>query len=533
MLRGVDLDITSGSTVAMVGSSGAGKSTFVDILLGLHRPTAGSVTAGGISVFDNLPAWQRQLAVVPQDVTLLDESLRANIAFDEELDDARMAEAVERAQLGDLVRALPQGLDTEIGERGVRLSGGQRQRIGIARALYRRPSLLVLDEATSALDNETERRLTETIESLNGTMTMVIVAHRLSTVRHADQLIFMSEGTVATVGTFEEVAAENDEFAHLWRWASWQTRARIVAKAGTVNVAAACSVVIPTYNAATGDRAPAACARRTAGTAPPFEVVVADNESTDDLEDVRSASGPTGSTSASRRRLARAQGCRSARNVGIEHARTDRISRICDADDVVAPWAGRRAFHDALDQHALASGPVETALLSGRSAAWVPVDQQTTGLFETWAGRTYGIGCNSACAARCGRPSAASTSTTPPARRRSTSPGARGTSATASPTSPTRCCTTGSARTCAACCASSTTPDAARRRSTRSSVPPRSARSRCRGRIHHELLLLRQFPWRGSADDRRELADADGVRGRQAGRGAAARQSGPVRASAH
>ena len=215
VLRGVDLDITSGSTVAMVGSSGAGKSTFVDILLGLHRPTGGSVTAGGVSIFDNLPAWQRRLAVVPQDVTLLDETLRANIAFDEEVDDARMAEALERAQLADLVRGLPQGLDTEIGERGVRLSGGQRQRIGIARALYRRPSLLVLDEATSALDNETERRLTETIESLSGTMTMVIVAHRLSTVRHADQLIFMSQGKVATVGTFDEVAAANDEFAHL------------------------------------------------------------------------------------------------------------------------------------------------------------------------------------------------------------------------------------------------------------------------------------------------------------------------------
>lgn len=215
VLRGVDLDIVAGTTVAMVGSSGAGKSTFVDILLGLHRPTGGSLTAGAISIFDNLPAWQRQLAVVPQDVTLLDETLRANIAFDEEVDAARMTEAVERAQLGDLVRALPQGLDTEIGERGVRLSGGQRQRIGIARALYRRPSLLVLDEATSALDNETERRLTETIEGLKGTMTMVIVAHRLSTVRHCDQLIFMSQGQVATTGTFEEVASRNKEFAHL------------------------------------------------------------------------------------------------------------------------------------------------------------------------------------------------------------------------------------------------------------------------------------------------------------------------------
>lgn len=215
VLQGVDVEIPRGRTVAMVGSSGAGKSTFVDILLGLHRPTGGSVTAGGTNIFDNLPAWQRRLAVVPQDVTLLDETLAANIAFDEVVDDERLAEALDRAQLSDLVRALPHGLETEIGERGVRLSGGQRQRIGIARALYRRPALLVLDEATSALDNETERRLTETIESLKGMMTIVIVAHRLSTVRHCDQLVFMSQGKVVTVGTFDEVAARNEEFAHL------------------------------------------------------------------------------------------------------------------------------------------------------------------------------------------------------------------------------------------------------------------------------------------------------------------------------
>ncbi len=215
VLRGVDLNIPSGPSVAIVGSSGAGKSTFVDLLLGLHRPSSGLIPAGDTNIYDNLPAWQRQVAVVPQDVTLLDETLGANIAFDEAIDTGRLAEALDRAQLSDLVRSLPQGLDTEIGERGVRLSGGQRQRIGIARALYRRPALLVLDEATSALDNETERRLTETIDSLKGTMTMVIVAHRLSTVRHCDQLIFMSEGRVATVGTFDEVAALNDEFAHL------------------------------------------------------------------------------------------------------------------------------------------------------------------------------------------------------------------------------------------------------------------------------------------------------------------------------
>ncbi|WP_297739676.1 ABC transporter ATP-binding protein [Nocardioides sp.] len=215
VLAGVDLQIPAGSSLAIVGSSGAGKSTLVDILLGLHRPSSGTVTAGGVSVFDNLPAWQRQLAVVPQEVMLLDASIRENIAFDEHADDERLARAVDRAQLADLVHELPDGLDTQAGERGMRLSGGQRQRIGIARALYRNPSLLVLDEATSALDNETERRLTETVEALKGSMTMVIVAHRLSTVRHCDALAFMHRGRVASYGTFDEVRRDNVEFAHL------------------------------------------------------------------------------------------------------------------------------------------------------------------------------------------------------------------------------------------------------------------------------------------------------------------------------
>ncbi len=166
-------------------------------------------------MFDNLPAWQRQLAVVPQEVTLLDTSIRENIAFDEDMDPERLRLAIERAQLDDLVADLPEGLDTAAGERGMRLSGGQRQRIGIARALYRNPSLLVLDEATSALDNETERRITDTIEGLHGVVTVVVVAHRLSTVRHCDRLVFMESGRVASCGTFEEVRAANPTFARL------------------------------------------------------------------------------------------------------------------------------------------------------------------------------------------------------------------------------------------------------------------------------------------------------------------------------
>ncbi len=220
VLRDVDFEVPAGAYAAFVGPSGTGKSTLVDVLLGLHHLDRGKVLVDGVDTSTELPSWQRSIGLVPQDVYLLDSSLRANIAFGEpldEVDEERVAEAVTLAQLDSLVDELPAGLETFVGERGVRISGGQRQRIGIARALYRRPSILVLDEATSALDNETERRIIETIESLQGSLTIVVVAHRLSTVRNCDQLVFLEAGTVSSIGTFDEVEASNPTFATLVR----------------------------------------------------------------------------------------------------------------------------------------------------------------------------------------------------------------------------------------------------------------------------------------------------------------------------
>jgi ABC-type multidrug transport system fused ATPase/permease subunit len=218
VLSHIDLTIPAGTSLAVVGSSGAGKSTLIDLLLGLHEPTRGRIVVDDVDIAMQLSGWQKAIGLVPQDVYLLDDTVRANIAFGEnpeDIHDERITEAVSLAQLDDLVRDLPEGLDSLVGERGTRLSGGQRQRIGIARALYLRPELLVLDEATSALDNETERRITETIDQLRGQLTLVVVAHRLSTVRHADRLVFMNAGAIEAIGTFEEVRRTSSTFAHL------------------------------------------------------------------------------------------------------------------------------------------------------------------------------------------------------------------------------------------------------------------------------------------------------------------------------
>jgi ABC-type multidrug transport system fused ATPase/permease subunit len=217
-LDGIDLNIPRGTSLAVVGPSGSGKSTMIDTILGLHEPSSGRVTVDGRDIRDDLAAWQTSLGVVPQDVWWVSDTLAANIAFGvppDQRDLEAMARAVDRAQLRDVVAELPHGLDTILGEKGVRLSGGQRQRVGIARALYFEPTTLVFDEATSALDNATEHEVTATLQSLHGETTLIVVAHRLSTVRNCDHLIFVEGGRIAAQGTFDEVRAANAQFARL------------------------------------------------------------------------------------------------------------------------------------------------------------------------------------------------------------------------------------------------------------------------------------------------------------------------------
>lgn len=218
VLRSVNFEVPQGSSVALVGGSGAGKTTLVDLLLGLHTPASGRITVDRVDIATCPRRWQRNIGYVAQDVYVLDATLAENIAFDQDPDDidrALLDRVIEQSQLTDLVAELPEGADTEVGEKGARLSGGQRQRIGIARALYRKPRLLVFDEATSSLDNETEHRISQTVAALHGQVTVVVVAHRLSTVRGADQVVFLKDGRVETVGTFDEVRDRNADFAHL------------------------------------------------------------------------------------------------------------------------------------------------------------------------------------------------------------------------------------------------------------------------------------------------------------------------------
>jgi ABC-type multidrug transport system fused ATPase/permease subunit len=208
VLSNINVKILSGEAVGFVGQSGSGKSTLIDIMLGLLEPQNGSVLINGQTIENLKQSWQKQIGYIPQTIFLMDDSLRRNIAIgiaDNEIDEVAIVEALKSAQLEEFVTSLPEGLDTVVGERGVRLSGGQRQRIGIARALYHRPSVLVLDEATSSLDTETEHGVMQAVQALQGDKTVIIVAHRLSTVEYCDRLYRLDAGRIVDEGTFDEV----------------------------------------------------------------------------------------------------------------------------------------------------------------------------------------------------------------------------------------------------------------------------------------------------------------------------------------
>lgn len=207
-LSSININIPKGQSVAFIGKSGAGKTTLVDVLLGILKPVSGDILIDGASVYGNLESWRKLIGYMPQSVHLIDDSLIKNVALgtpEPLIDHARLEQCIRSAQLSDVVANLSEGLQTRLGERGVRLSGGQRQRVGIARALYHGSDILIMDEATSALDNETEALITEAIKSLSHERTIIVIAHRLSTIKHCDQIFVLDDGKLTKTGSYEEV----------------------------------------------------------------------------------------------------------------------------------------------------------------------------------------------------------------------------------------------------------------------------------------------------------------------------------------
>jgi ATP-binding cassette subfamily C protein len=211
----VSLEIPRGHWIAFIGPTGAGKTTLVDLMLGLLVPTAGKIVVDGCNLHDDVAAWQRNIGYVPQDVYMMDDTVRRNVAFglpEQEIDDERVWRALCAAQIDKLVRSLPAGLNTMIGQRGDRLSGGERQRLGIARALYRDPKVLVVDEATANLDNETEAAIERTLAGLRGIKTIIVIAHRLPLVRNCDYIYLLRQGRVQNSGVYLDLLSTDAAF---------------------------------------------------------------------------------------------------------------------------------------------------------------------------------------------------------------------------------------------------------------------------------------------------------------------------------
>jgi ATP-binding cassette subfamily C protein len=220
VLEGIDLQIRRGESVGIVGSTGSGKSTLVDLLVGLLPPSRGHVLIDGNDLQQNVRGWQTNCGMVSQLIFLSDDTLRRNIALgiqDDEIDQDALDQAVSVAQLETFVQQLPRGLETRVGERGVQLSGGQRQRVAIARAVYRNPLVFVLDEGTSALDNVTEGVVLAALKDLPGDRTIISVAHRITSVRDYDRIIFLQDGRIAGVGTYEQLRSTTPAFRQMTR----------------------------------------------------------------------------------------------------------------------------------------------------------------------------------------------------------------------------------------------------------------------------------------------------------------------------
>ncbi|MEO0644831.1 MAG: ABC transporter ATP-binding protein [Cyanobacteria bacterium J06650_10] len=207
-VKDISLKIKKGESIAFIGKSGSGKTTLVDIILGLLSPQLGDISFGGDSIYQDVSSWQKRIGYIPQSIFLMDDTIENNIAFGvpkELIDRAKLYQAISAAHLDEVVENLPDGVNTNVGERGVLLSGGQRQRIGIARSLYHDSEILVLDEATAALDTETEKLVTESIKSLSGKKTIITIAHRLSTIEHCDCVYLLNHGEIVKSGKYEEV----------------------------------------------------------------------------------------------------------------------------------------------------------------------------------------------------------------------------------------------------------------------------------------------------------------------------------------
>ncbi|HCE45327.1 MAG TPA: ABC transporter ATP-binding protein [Lentisphaeria bacterium] len=217
-IKSISLKIMKKQSVAFVGSTGAGKTTVVDMITGLLSPSSGTIEVDGNDIHSGVISWQKHIGYVPQSIYLTDESIKSNVAFgieEKDMDDSKIWNALDLAQIGDFIKKLPEGINTLVGERGARISGGEKQRIGIARALYHNPEILVMDEATSSLDNETERAFMDTIKNLSGKKTIILIAHRLTTIRHCDKIFFLEKGRLLAEGTYQELLDKCPEFKRM------------------------------------------------------------------------------------------------------------------------------------------------------------------------------------------------------------------------------------------------------------------------------------------------------------------------------